>query len=144
MKNLIITLLMAFGMMATASAQQKTLKTVENGTILLDTCTNTETEYLYGVQAAGSVSTLSLQLVATKISGAPNAVATIEISLDGTNYVTPTSMTNDTFHVSNVAGAQTYIWYVTVNPTYHYRIKVVGRGTAAIQMKGWEAIRKDP
>ena len=131
-------------MSAPTFAQSKTLKTVENGTVLLDTVTNAESEYLYGVQPAGTVNKLALQLVATKISGTPNAVAVVEFSIDGTNYATPLSMTNDTFHVSNVSGAQTYIWYVTDNPTYHYRIKVTGRGTAAIQAKGWEAIGKGP
>jgi hypothetical protein len=141
MKKLILFSLMVIGMMATTFAQQKTLKTVENGTVLLDTVTNVESEYLYGVQTAGVVNKLALQLVATKISGTPNALCTIEFSLDGTNYDPINS--NDTFHISNVSGAQTHIWYTTAAPTYHYRIKVEGRGVAAIQIKGWEAIRKD-
>ncbi len=125
--------------MVGASAQgYKTLKTVTNGTVTLDTVTNTETEYLYGFEAGANK--LAIQLVCTKISGTPNGVATVEFSLDGVNYEPINS--NDTFHVSNVTSS-THIWYITSAPTSYFRVKVVGRGTAAIKINAGEMIRKD-
>lgn len=135
----ILFLLLCIGTMFAANAQGKqNLKTVTSGTVTLDTVTNTETEYLYGFEAGAK--TMAVQLVFTKISGTLNGVATIEFSLDGTNYEAINS--NDTFHVSNTTSG-THIWYVTACPTNYFRLKVVGRGTAAFQIKGYDMIRKD-
>lgn len=139
MKKVIFLALLAIGMMVGASAQgYKTLKTVTSGTVTLDTVTNTETEYLYGFEAGANK--IAIQLVCTKISGTPNGVATIEFSLDGTNYEAIDA--NDTFHVAPTTSS-THIWYVTSAPTSYYRVKVVGRGTAAIKINGGSMIRKD-
>lgn len=140
MKKIVFLMLMVFGMMTATQAQgYKTLKTVPNGTVTLDTVTNTETEYLYGFEAGASK--LSIQCVFTLISGTANGVATVEFSLDGTNYEPINA--NDTFHVAPTT-TSTHIWYITSAPTSYYRVKVVGRGTAAIQINGGSMIRKDP
>lgn len=127
-------------MMVATFAQTQTLKTVTSGSVTLDTVTNTESEYLYGVLAPGFAGHLALQLVATKISGTPNGVATIEFSADGVNYETINA--NDTFHVAPTTSS-THIWYVTSLPTYYFRIKVTGRGTAAIKINGIALYRRD-
>ena len=142
MKKLIFMLLALVAFAAASEAQVVTLKTVENGTGTLDTVTNTETEYLYNLDAATSAGQLAVQAVFTKISGTPNGVASLEFSLDGVNYEAINAA--DTFHVAPGTSATTHIWYITTSPIHHYRLKVTGRGTAAIQIKGWKAYRKDP
>lgn len=133
-------MLFAFGMMAAANAQQQVLRQTAgvSSSHALDTITNAETDYLYGVLPAGQVSTFAIQLIHSTISGTPNGVATIEFSADGVNY-DPIDA-NDTFHIG---AASNNIWYYTGKAVYYVRIKAVGRGTAAIKINGFVIYRKE-
>lgn len=142
MKRLILTLLFAFGMIAATFAQTKApaapvvLATSIGGTKLVDTTDNTETNYLY-YRIPSSAKSLSLQVIGTKISGAPNGCFTVEYSLtpfSASNFVAISAA--DTLHMSNSATPSQLIYTktLTVNATLPYvfvRVKSVGRGTAS-------------
>ena len=138
MKKLIFAIL-AIGMIAVAPAQTD-MKTSLTSTVTLDTVTNVESEYLF--LEVPSAKYLSIMVTATKISGTPNAKVTWEVSNDGVTYVQLSSA--DSGHVSNVSGAQGFIYTLTNGCPYrYYRAVVTGRGTAAIQIKAKLVARKE-
>lgn len=111
-----------------------------------DTVTNTGTEYVY-VMTGSNVSAYSLQFVGTKISGTVAGTVTLEVTVDGTNWVSiDTSATlkkgADSYTNTNIT-TNTFVWTVT-KPIYSgYRFKVVGSGTMVQRIQGYLIGRKE-
>lgn len=129
----------AFGMIAAQAQTSMKTSTSASATVTLDTVTNAETEYLY-LNAPGA-SYMSIQVVATKISGTPNGKLTMEVSHNGTDWTLLS--TADSAHVDNVSGSQAFIFTKNPSPYSWYRISALGRGTAAYQIKATLIARKD-
>ena len=121
-------MLFAFGMIATTNAQSVyTMKTTLTGSKAVDTTDNTETNYL--VFATTQTQTASIQVIGTKLGGAPNGCFTLEFSNDGTNWTTVSAA--DTIHMNNSATVTQGFFTKTTWPYQYVRVKSVGRGTAS-------------
>lgn len=102
-----------------------------------DTVVNAGTEYAT-LKVANSGSNVSVQIVATKISGTVAGTAVLQASNDGVNYV---SIGADTLTLTNVT-TNTHLWSVSANPYIYYRVKVTGSGTMVATIKGY-LVRRD-
>lgn len=121
MKKLYILLFALVAMAATTQAQF-----VKTATGSGDSITNTGTKYLTAT-ADGNTIAAAIQVIFTKTSGTAAGKATIEYSIDGTNY---DRVNKDSLNIQNVA-SQFKIWPITLPNSYKYwRIKVVGSGTS--------------
>ncbi len=121
---------LAFAMPQNAGAQVYTL--AQSG----DTVTNAETEYLT-ISVKQSYSVLSFQYVAVKLSGTVAGTATLQASLDGSNWIDLDTLTN-----TNVA-TQTFFSYVTPNKYYYYRFACTGTGTMAARVYVYMVAKQD-
>jgi hypothetical protein len=142
MKNLILILITAFGLML-CNVDTKAQSSQMTGS---DTVTNTATVNL-DANVTGDYHTISFQLVATKVNGTPAGTVIIQASNDGTNYfnINTTGITTayaDTFTVTNVA-TQTYPWVEALGKWKYYRLKCTGSGTSNYIVKGYIQPRKD-
>jgi hypothetical protein len=114
-----------------------------------DTATNTGTAYVQ-TRVRGWYNTVSIQAVATKISGTAAGTITLQGSLDGTNFVTvPTNYLFDvtgqepykvdgtaTLTVTNVT-TSTKIFTVIGSPFQYYRLGYTGSGTMVVRLRGY-------
>lgn len=133
MKKTYILLFALVAFAATSKAQ-----TVYTMTGSGDSITNTGTKYLTQ-KADGNVTAAAIQVIFTKTSGTAAGKATIEYSIDGTNY---DRVNKDSLNIQNVT-TQYKIWPVTLPASYkYYRIKVVGSGTSRYILTGTAYIRK--
>lgn len=151
MKRLILTMLIAFGMMAPTFAQTTSpvlMPTSPGGTKTVDTTDNTETNYVY-YRIPTAAKSLSINIIGTKISGSPNGCFTIEYSnvptLSATSFVALS--TADTVHMNNSSTA-TIGMYQKISttdatlPFYWIRVKSVGRGTASYKFQAYFYVRE--
>lgn len=114
-----------------------------------DTVANSGTGYVeYRVR--GWYNTVSIQAVATKISGTAAGTVTLQGSLDGTNFVTvPTNYLFDvtgqepykvdgtaTLTVTDVT-TSTKIFTVIGSPFQYYRLSYTGSGTMSVRLRGY-------
>lgn len=101
-----------------------------------DTVTNAATKYLT-LSIKNPYQNLVIQPVVTKISGTAGGTITLEVSNDGTNYVTISSSYSNyqTLSVANQT-TNTRLFLVTGSPYYYYRLKYVGSGTMACKFLG--------
>jgi hypothetical protein len=132
-KFLLLTFLglgLAFAMPQNAGAQVYTL--AQSG----DTVTNAETEYLT-ISVKQSYSVLSFQYVAVKLSGTVAGTATLQASLDNSNWVNLDTLTN-----TDVA-TQTFFSFVTPNKYYYYRFKCTGTDTMAARVYVYMVAKQD-
>lgn len=141
MKNFILLMIALLGF---ASYSQTAMKGSSGATS--DTVTNAGTEYVY-VNTTANVSAYSLQFVGTKISGTVAGTVTLEVSVDGTNYVSiDTSATlkkgTDSYTNTNVT-TNTFVWTVTKPAFLWYRFKVVGSGTMVQRIQGYIVGKKE-
>ena len=65
--------------------------------------------------------TVSIQLIATKVSGTVNSQSKLYASIDGKNWIVPLALSADTLHLAN-ATTTTTIWTLLDNPFSYYRI----------------------
>lgn len=138
MKKFIFSLcLFAIGLFA-CIAPTKSSAQVVTMTGSGDTVTNAETEYiLYKAQTNYMV---GIQLQVTKLSGTVAGTATIEASIDGTNYVTIPDA--DTLTLTNVS-SQGLLWNFSPSPYVYYRLKITGSGTMAARVYGYMVSKKE-
>jgi hypothetical protein len=137
MKNILVVLLLS---LCFVSAKAQTAMTPATGTV-----DSSATEYITAT-VAGNAGYLTIQPVITKVANTGSTVAgycLLQGSVDGTNFVnvptwkyanynsTPSNLFGtDTFTLTNVTTAQTYVWRVTLkegatHPYLYYRIAVV-------------------
>jgi len=131
MKKLFLLAALAFGMNASAQTA-----------IATDTATNAETNnyatptnYLNGGDGIYTAS-----IVGTKITGTTAAIAYLQGSVDGTNFVniaSPYGNYADSFIMTNIAGAQVKNWYLKGNKMKSMRVQVVTTGTQTTQFKAY-------
>lgn len=102
-----------------------------------DTVTNSASGYVQ-YQVKNGYSTVSLQVVVSKISGTAGGTVTLQGSNDGVNYVTVDTSYSDaqTLSVSNIT-TNTKIFVVTGSPYSYYRLSYTGTGTMACRLQGY-------
>jgi len=133
MKKLLFLSLALFAFMANSNAQLVTM--TGSG----DSIVNSGTKYL-SYNLDGNVVASSIQVIFTKTSGTSAGKATVEYSIDGTNYH---RVQLDSFNVANTT-TQSQIWTLNVPNSYKYvRIKVVGSGTSRYRLNGLIYLRKE-
>jgi hypothetical protein len=127
MKKFIIALIALVAFAATSSAQSTATMTGSGDSIV-----NSGTKYLTA-DLSGNVVASAIQVVFTKTSGTAAGKATIEYSIDGTNYF---RVSTDSLNVTNVT-TQSKLWTITLPNSYKFvRIKVVGSGTSRYTLTG--------
>lgn len=85
-----------------------------------------------GLKLNGYYKNVSIQYVATKVSGTVGGTATLKGSIDGTNYVSiPVDAILDTTnaYTNTDVTTNTRVWVVKESPYLYYRIACVGTGT---------------
>ena len=133
MKKLIIAL---FALVCFVSTSQAQLVTMTGSG---DSIVNTGTKYL-SYNLDGHVVATTIQVLFTKTSGTAAGKATIEYSIDGTNYF---RVNTDSLNVANTT-TQYKLFTITNPAQYKYvRIKVVGSGTSRYRLNGLMYIRKE-
>lgn len=142
MKKL-ITLGIGLVMAVAAMCQVQTMKSTFN--LASDTVTNTGTVWLQASNVKGH-GVVTLQVVATKISGTVAGTISIQGSTDGTNFkAIPTVETQTgvaTATATDVA-SQTFVWRLSANHFTDYRISWTGSGTMAASFTGTCLLVKD-
>jgi len=147
MKKLILIALIALSFSSFAQVGVNSLKTRSTGTYLasntktLDTCTNaTDTSYFI-VDATNMVSG-SLSILSKRISGTCVVTGYLEISNDNVSWWQKSL--GDTINLKPAANATRSAGFViTQNCAKYYRIRLIGHNTAAVQLSGYYAVRKD-
>lgn len=125
MKKFICSLiLMTFALCVNAQSSSQALAGV-------DTMTNSETDYLT-IAPVGFYEQVSFQFVGTKLSGTVAGYALLQHSNDGTNY---TDVNTDTLTLANTT-TNSYVFVLTYNPSYYYRVKIVTSGTMSLRISG--------
>lgn len=134
MKKLIFLLFAMVAIVSATSAQTATTMTGSGDSIV-----NTGTKYLTA-DISGNVTASSIQVTFTKTSGTAAGMATIEYSIDGSNYH---RINLDSFIVTNTT-TQYKLWTISLPNSYKYvRIKVVGSGTSRYILSGLIYKRKE-
>lgn len=128
------------GLALGASGQTVLKKHFANTDVILDTVTNTGTNYVGNLKPiAGPAQSVVIQCNLVKQSGTQAGTITIQGSLDGTNFVAiPTNETQTavaTATATNVA-TQSFAWRFTGNPFPYYRVSWTGTGTMASTLAG--------
>ncbi len=102
-----------------------------------DTVTNSATKTL-SLQVRNFYKTVTIQVVATKISGTAGGTVTLQGSNDGTNYVTVSTDYSDaqTMTVLNQTTTTKFL-IVTGSPYAYYRLSYTGTGTMAVRLRGY-------
>ena len=119
-----------------------------------DTATNSGTSYVQ-TRVRGWYNTISIQAVATKISGTAAGTLTLQGSLDGTNFVTvPINYLFDVtgqepYKVDGTATltvlnqtTTTKIFTIIGSPFQYYRLSHTGTGTMAVRLRGYMLTNK--
>lgn len=126
-----ILLLFAFAAFATATTAQ----TVMTGSG--DSVVNAATKFLKSGKQGG-IASVSFQVIVTKGTGTVAGFATLEGSLNDTNYV---AISTDSLLLTDAA-TNTYIWTKTTSGYLYYRIKITGSGTMKAYLRGLMIARK--
>lgn len=102
-----------------------------------DTITNSGSGYV-GFTLDKYYEKVAFQPVVTKLSGTAGGTVTLQVSNDGTNYVTIASgyVSAATMSVSNVT-TNTAILTVTSSPYRYYRLSYTGSGTMSCTLSGY-------
>lgn len=131
MKRL-FTLLLLTCFAFVANAQVGTLISTTNSKAL-DTVTNTATKYV-GIQINGAAEQLSFVATVTKLTGTVGGTVSLLGSIDGTNFG---KADTTTYTPTDVAGGQSFSWYMTPSRFIYYRVSYTGAAssTATIQAK---------
>lgn len=131
----IITMIALFMMFTfgAAQAQQRLVRVYANTTNTFDSVTNTGTAYLSTTaQLKSGVTSLAIQVVATKLSGTVAGTISLLGSVDGVNFkaatVAEASTAIPTWTATDVA-SQTFIWRLAASPYTYYRVSWTGTGT---------------
>jgi len=96
-----------------------------------DTVTNTGTVYMTVGAAFSGDNILAVSAKTTQLSGTSAGTATLEWSIDGTDY--KTHPTADTMTIANGA---VYIWSLDHTYAKKYRVKFTGSGTNTTKVEG--------
>lgn len=125
MKKLILCSLLCIGLMSGAMSQSPAVQTMAQSG---DTVTNTETEYLT-LTITGDYSTVTFQYVCNELSGTTAGTATLQASLNGSNWIALDTVTN-----TDVASQTFKLDFPTRNVWKFYRLKCTGSGTMAARV----------
>ncbi|PUZ21800.1 hypothetical protein DCC81_24750 [Chitinophaga parva] len=106
-----------------------------------DTVTNAATKYLTLKTGWGTYyKTVEVATTLTKISGTVAATVTLEYSVDGTNFY---GFKKDSTFTATDVSAQTLGWSLKDWGAKFLRVKIVGSGTQAVQVKALAYPRKE-
>lgn len=102
-----------------------------------DTITNAGSGYVQ-YTLSGYYEKVAFQPVVTKLSGTAGGTVTLQVSNDGTNYVTIASgyVSAATMSVTNVT-TSTAMLVVTSSPYRYYRLSYTGSGTMSCKLAGY-------
>lgn len=147
MKKVLILFALFAALTGSAQVGTTTLKTrstgvhVASNTKTLDTCTNgTDTSYF--IVDATNMKSGSLQITSKRISGTCVITGYLELSNDNVSWWQKS--TADTINLKPAANATKVGGFViTQNCAKYYRIRLIGHNTAAVQLSGYYAVRKD-
>lgn len=114
-----------------AKAQKAMYNDLGPTTLFSDTATNTGTATITALWKAAS-STVTVQARFERLSGTAGGTATLQGSLDGTNWATASATT---YTVTNTADQSTG-WVITGSPWLYYRVSYTGTGTMAVRLYG--------
>lgn len=144
MKKFLFSILMIVIAMTSNTAHSQTAMTSATYGNALDTVTSTAAHYMVTGRITGVATTVSLVLKATEISGTTAGTATVEASLDGTNWYSYYDSKDSTysFSLSDVTTAQYYRWLIYTSGDLYYRIKVVGISTPNVKIQAWYKSQK--
>lgn len=145
-KLLSILAIIAFTLTATVTATaqsvpltnlKKTWGATEASGAIFDTVKTTAAVYLYSGPIWGYKDNVQFTLTATELSGTSGGTATLEVSLDGTNWSSYYNSKDSTYSytLTDVATAQIYRWDIANWGGGYARIKVVGSGTVSIDIR---------
>lgn len=135
MKKFILLSMFMIGMFVNVNAQNPDVQTLAQSG---DTVTNTETEYLT-VTIRENYEQVVFQYVCNKLSGTVAGTATLQASLNNSNWIDLDTLTN-----TNVS-AQTFFFDVTTttpNKYKYYRVVCTGSGTMAARVYCYALPRK--
>lgn len=118
------------------NAQVNTMTSAAYPANVIDTVTNTATKYLVSGRL-GKGATVTVQFTATEISGTTAGTATLQGSLDNSNWYTIGSA----YTLTDVA-AQTTAFKVTTPNEVYLRVAVTGSGTMSDQIKAKYLLRQ--
>lgn len=138
MKKLITLLLFAVVVSFTSTAQTSLVSQYSN---TVDTVTDAGTKYLTVPAAVkGFQKTVSVNLYTSKISGTVAGTATLQYSLDGTNYY---ALPKDSVYTLTNVSSQSFGWQFKDWGDLYLRIKFVGSGTMANKIYAKVLFRKE-
>lgn len=102
-----------------------------------DTTTNAANSYVT-LNVSNWYNTVAIQSVITKISGTVGGTATLQGSIDGTNFVTVSSSYADvTSYTPTDLATNSKLFIVTGSPYRYYRISYTGTGTMSASHRGY-------
>ena len=142
---IIMALFASVNVFAQSKPTETAMTAVTSTYYLLDTNTNSETNYYYSPvnYTAGTNGNFSAQLVATKVSGTVVDTVWLESTIDGSNWNTlectcsfagNTSTTSRTV-IADAAGAQSVQYRCAGTKAKQIRLKVKTAGTMVVQNK---------
>lgn len=110
---------------------------LSNYSLTSDTITNSGSGYV-DYTLTNYYEKVTFQPVVTKLSGTAGGTVTLQVSNDGTNYVTISSTyaSATTMSVTNVT-TNTTMLTVTSSPYRYYRLSYTGSGTMSCTLKGY-------
>jgi hypothetical protein len=127
MKKLFLISALLLGAL-TAKPQANAVTTMTAG----DTATNSTPKSIT-LAVAKAYQTVSVQYVATKLSGTVAGYAYLSASVDGTNYV---NVGADSLTLANQT-TNTKAWVVDNSPYSYFRVTTVGTGTMSASVQGY-------
>jgi hypothetical protein len=129
MKRLILTMLFAFGMMATTFAQTGTTMAGSG-----DSVSNTATKYCTANVIGKKPTAVTIQVTRTKKSGTIAGKVWVEASVDGTYWfaIDSVTMTNNT-SVFGLVNTKSFVVAAPKNWVY-YRTRTTGVGTMYVYL----------
>jgi len=147
MKQILIIMALFAGVNAFAQSKptETAMTAVSSSYFLLDTNTNTQTNYYYSPvnYTAGNVGNFTAQLIATKVSGTVVDTVWLESTVDGSNWNTldcpcsfagTTSTTSRTV-IADATGAQSVQYHCTGIKAKQIRLKSKTAGTMVVGNK---------
>src|SRR5687767_11767770 len=101
-----------------------TLARLLASTTVVDTVTNTGSGALYTRTVVKGNGPITIEVIATKVSGTVGGTITIQGSLDGVNYSPLNTMDTQTALATKTAsdGSANYNWRITVNSFPYYQV----------------------
>lgn len=124
-------------LLTAGSSNKHTVLTFTNGATTTQTTTNSGSSTLT-LPLTLWYNTVTIQSVITKVSGTVGGTATLQGSIDGTNFVTVSSAYADvTSYTPTDQTTNSKLFIVTGSPYRYYRISYTGTGTMVATQKAY-------